>query len=172
MKLPAAAENGFRFKGVWWTEATFTNILQTVLAMHRTVNNHRVAFHFGVSEKAVRKLRARSSIANVVMLRLMEAGKSSEDRPARYRERGWYNNHPDDVEVRKILIAAEAERDRQHEVRHTLRKQRARPVAGGVAQRMRVERHDAVQRCKRSGLTQVLTADSLSCSLSTVRRYW
>lgn len=175
MKVLAAAENGFRFKGIWWTEETFTGVLRTVLTLHRAMNNHRVAFHFGVSEKAVRKLRARSSTASGVILRLMEEAKLSEDKPARYRERDWRNDYPEDSEARKILIAAEAERDRQREVRHAQRKQRERRVAGDVSRARTAEvaqRRDAVQRCRRSGLTQALAAASLSCSLSSVRRYW
>ncbi|BCP71365.1 hypothetical protein [Enterobacter asburiae] len=174
MKTLAAVGDGFRFKGVWWTEATFTDELKLVLSLHRAMSNHRIAFHFGVSEKAVRKLRARSSAANGVINCLMEEAKLSKDRPARYRERNWYNNYPDDIEARKILIAAEAERERQRVVRHEQRKQRTCRATDGVArlERMRAQRREAVQHCKRSGLTQVLAAESLSCSVRTVRRYW
>lgn len=174
MNVLAAAENGFRFKGIWWTEETFTDVLRNVLNLHRAMSNHRVAFHFGVSEKAVRKLRARCDTANRVILRLIEEAKLSRSRPAQYRERNWYNNYPEDIEARKILIAAEEERERQRVVRHEQRKQRTRRVTDGAVslERIRAQRREAVQCCKRSGLTQVLAAESLSCSLSTVRRYW
>ncbi|MEX1761401.1 hypothetical protein WMQ20_33070, partial [Escherichia coli] len=69
---------------------------------------------------------------------------------------------------------AEEERERQRVVRHEQRKQRTRRVTDGAVslERIRAQRREAVQCCKRSGLTQVLAAESLSCSLSTVRRYW
>lgn len=174
MKVLAVAENGFRFKGIWWTEAAFTDVLRTVLNLHRAMSNRRVAFHFGVSEKAVRKLRARSGTANGVILRLMEEARFSAGRPAQYRERDWYHNYPEDNGIRKTLIAAEAERERQRVVRHEQQKQRTRRVADGAVriERVRAQRREAVQCCKRSGLTQALAAESLLCSLSTVRRYW
>ncbi|WP_370607585.1 hypothetical protein [Citrobacter meridianamericanus] len=174
MKTLAAAGDGFRFKGVWWTEATFTEELKLVLSLHRAMSNRRIAFHFGTTEKAVRNLRARNQKADRVILSLMAEARLSKDRPARYRERDWYNNYPEDIEARKILIAAEAERERQRVVRHEQRKQRTRRATDGVArfERMRAQRREAVQHCKRSGLTQMLAAESLSCSVRTVRRYW
>lgn len=174
MKVIAAVENGFRFKGIWWTETTFTDELKLVLSLHRAMSNRRVGFHFGATEKAVRKLRMRSRTADSVIRSLEEEANRGTDKPAKYRERDCYNSHLEDSETRKILIAAEAERDRQQEIRYTQRKQRMRRVADGVArlEQARAQRRDAVQRCRRSGLTQVLAAASLSCSLSTVRRYW
>lgn len=174
MKVFAAVENGFRFKGIWWTETTFTDELKLVLSLHRAMSNRRIGFHFGATEKAVRKLRMRSRTADSMIQILEEEAKRSTDKPAKYRERDCYNSHLEDSETRKILIAAEAERDRQQEIRYTQRKQRMRRVADGVArlEQHRAQRRDAVQRCRRSGLTQVLAAASLSCSLSTVRRYW
>ncbi|MEH5014638.1 hypothetical protein [Phytobacter diazotrophicus] len=174
MKISAAAENGFRFKGIWWAEEAFTAELTRVLTLHRAMSNRRIAFHFGATEKAVRKLRVRSLTADSVIRSLEKEAKHSSGRPERYRERGWYHNYPEDIGTRKILIAAEAERERQRVVRHALRKQRTRSFADSAArlERVRAQRRDEVQRCKRSGLTQALAAESLSCSLSTVRRYW
>ncbi|PJR63526.1 hypothetical protein [Raoultella sp. T31] len=174
MKVSAAAENGFRLKGIWWTAATFTDELKRVLSLHRAISNRRIAFHFGATEKAVRKLRMRSRTADSVIRSLEEEVKRSTDKPAKYRERDCYNSHLEDSETRKILIAAEAERDRQREIRHTQRKQRTRRVVDGAArhEQARAQRRDAVQRCRRSGLTQALAAESLLCSVSTVRRYW
>lgn len=174
MKDLTDAENSFRFKGVWWTEATFTDELKRVLDLHRAMSNRRIGFHFGVSENAVRKLRMRSLAADSVIRSLEKEAKLSTDKPAKYRERDWYNGYQEDSETRKILIAAETERDRQREIRYTHKKQRTRRVAGGAArlEQARAQRRDEVQRCKRSGLTQALTAENLSCSVRTVRRYW
>ncbi|AHE72701.1 hypothetical protein M942_06040 [Enterobacter ludwigii] len=171
MKALADAENGFRFKGIWWTEATFTNVLRAALTLHRAMSNRRVAFHFGVTEKAVRKLRARSRAADGVIMRLTAEAKHGTEKPARYCERDWFYSYPKDREARKILIAAEAERDRQQDIRYVQKKRRKAAGAARIRQ-IRAQRRTAVQDCKRSGLTQVLTAESLGCSVRTVRRYW
>lgn len=164
-------ESAFRFKGIWWTEEAFTDVLQKVAEMHRAMSNHRVAFHFGASEKAIRMLRARSSTADKVIRHFIERARLCADIPARYQERDWYRNPPSEPEARKILAAAEAERERQW----TLRRQHRRRGAAGDAchaERARARKREQIQQCKLSGLTQALTAESLVCSVRTVRRYW
>lgn len=106
-------KNGFRFKGVWWTEEEFSGVLEEVLSMHRTMSNHRIAFHFGVSEKAIRMLRARSSMADNVIQCAVRSARLIAGEPAQYSGRDWYGNPPANSEARKILAAAEAERERQ-----------------------------------------------------------
>lgn len=173
MKDLTDAENSFRFKGVWWTEDVFTTELKRVLTLHRTVSNRRIAFHFGVTEKAVRKLRERSKIADGVILHLMAEAKRSKGKPVQYRDWDWYDDYPQESEARKIFNAAKAERARQQEIRYTQQQGVSRVVDGAARlDRVKAQRCDAVQRCKRSGLTQVMTADSLACSVRTVRRYW
>ncbi len=174
MKNVASIENAFRFKGIHWTYKTFSDVLQTVLTLHRTISNHRVAFHFGVSEKAVRMLRLRSQIADRVILQLIDKAKLIKDKPAQYCERDRYHTPQADSQARKILNAAEAERHRQWEIRYTQRKLKYRRVTDSASKTVRLvsSRREAVQRCKQSGLTQVLAAERLSCSVRTVRRYW
>lgn len=164
-------ENGFRLKGIWWTEETFTAALQEVFRLHRLVSNRRVAFHFGVTDKALRDLRKRSPATD----RLFRQFRGqTEARPARYSGRVVTRENTYDVpegEAGHILLMAEKERERQKAQRKQDR-QRERTEPRLREREKRAQRHSQVQSCRLAGMTQTETGRELGMSLSTVKRYW
>ncbi|MFX2609519.1 hypothetical protein [Enterobacter mori] len=159
-------ENGFRLKGIWWTEETFTAALHEVFHLHRLVSNRRVAFHFGITDKALRDLRKQLPAADRLF---NQFGGRTEGKPARFSGRVVTRESTYDVpegEAGHILLMAEKERERQWAQRKQDR-QRER-----AAPRKRVQRHNQVQSCRLAGMTQAETGRELGVSLSTVKRYW
>lgn len=166
-----AKENGFRLKGIWWTEETFTAALKEVFHLHRLISNRRVAFHFGLTDKALRDLRKRLPVAD----RLFNQFRvQTKDNPARYSDRVVTRENTYDVpegEAGHILLMAEKERERQKALRK-LSQHRKRTEPRQREREKRVQRHEQIQACRQAGMIQTETASHLNLSLSTIKRYW
>ncbi|MDK9605522.1 hypothetical protein [Lelliottia wanjuensis] len=165
---------GVWLKGVFWTKDEFITAVREAQAVHGVVNNSRLAFHFGVSEKAVRDLRKRSAVAEQVLSgESLSSGNAGK--PKKYSERTFEFMLPRNKEVAQVLRAAEDERWRQSQLRRTTRGMRSARSRGADTERRQKERrriHSKIQSCRVDGMTQAETAEHTGCSLSTVKRYW
>lgn len=166
-----SVDNGFRLKGIWWDSQSFSAALDKVLGLHQAISNHRIAFHFGITEKAIRRLRARSSLADQLIAHAESEAAKRSGKPVRYAEwmRSW--ELPEKHEARLLVQEAEDEKERQDRIRY-LRAARESAAIRRRAKERRAQRHSIVQSCKLGGMTQAETAWHISLSLSTVKRYW
>lgn len=166
------SENGFKFKGLWWDEKSFFAMLRRVLELHRAISARRVAYHLGVTEKAIRDLIKRSPLAFRLMSEIKTEAVKAGGKAATYREEDfWLTLRVLTGEIGMIYREAKAERERLDNCR---REQRSanRISARKAATGKRAQRHEAIQACKREGMTQAATALGLAISLSTVKRCW
>lgn len=104
-------ENSFRLKGIEWNGETFLETLRRVAALHRTLTARRVAYHLGVTEKALRDLKKRSALAARIMTDLEAEAVSQGEKPARFRDYDYVLSPPDG-EMGKIYIEARNEQER------------------------------------------------------------
>ncbi|MFJ3458832.1 hypothetical protein ACIPMZ_17990 [Scandinavium goeteborgense] len=163
------SEIGFKFKGRWWDEETFSAVLRRILDLHRAVSFRRVAYHFGADEKAVRKLVLRSALAARLINEARAQALQAGGKAATYREKNYYHLLTGDVA--KLDHDTEADRQRLEESRRE-QEDTSRAELRKAAAEHKARRHEAVQSCKRDGLTQTATAKHLDISLSTVKRFW
>lgn len=164
------AEIEFTLRGIRWTEKTFSDALRRVVALHRTLTTRRVAYHLGVTEKALRDLKKRSALAARIMEDFEAEVVSLGEKSARFRDYSYSYLCPDG-DTKKIFEEASKERERQNWIRWNRKSEEKAEACKTKANAIK-QRHAEVQSCKRDGMTQTMTAVHLAISLSTVKRYW